>query len=537
MIKAEQRVTPQAPFFEQVQMPLIYFAQTTPHAVCLMDSNHTLGLTYQQTYWMAENLRQVIGKVPAALIWMDKGIGFGLSILSCLLNETTYIPLDQGQPVFRVEQIIKDSQAELLITDEAHLHELLNCDLANVQSVIVLGAPNVQSVQEQWPHRSVQFKVIEWSTLQQQRVESLVEPIDYKSCNSIAAVLYTSGSTGVPKGVQLSHGNLINFIQWCRQELMPESADCFLNLSSFNFDLSTFDLYLPLQVGARVYITNGAEQKNLSALAEIMEQQRVSFLYTVPSLFALMTRADFWQMNASANLKCVVFAGEVMHAPLLNSMIDALFSRCALYNFYGPTETNVCLFRKVVAADKGRTVPLPIGQPIANTQVWLQDECGRKLPAQKGVLGEVVVSGDCVTPGYLNRVDSKNYENHSRGLHATGDLASYEQGELVYHGRVDRMVKLNGYRVELGEIEAAIIQHEAVQEVAVLIAKDTPEIVAYVVLKPGNQALSIKELKQHCARLLPGYMIPKSQVVLSQMPKNKNGKTDYNQLLQGEFVG
>jgi acyl-coenzyme A synthetase/AMP-(fatty) acid ligase len=238
-------------------------------------------------------------------------------------------------------------------------------------------------------------------------------------------------------------------------------------------------------------------------------------------------------------LRRVVFAGEVMPKPVLVSLAQSVPAGCELFNFYGPTETNVCLWHKVNRDDLESPDPLPIGRPIAGTEVWLQDERGARIEEQ-GWIGEIWVSGACVTPGYWKRPDDPNSVQHRLGRHATGDYGSWRDGCVHFHGRKDRLIKMNGFRVELGEIEAALLRHPEVAEVAVFDLRqgDDIRLCAAYVLRSDAADPGVLGIKAHCASLLPGYMIPQRPVRLAAMPRNANGKTDLRRVrgLVGEAL-
>ena len=177
---------------------------------------------------------------------------------------------------------------------------------------------------------------------------------------------------------------------------------------------------------------------------------------------------------------------------------------------------------------------MPIGAPVGNARLSVVDEDGRSLE-DPGAYGELVVEGDCVTPGYWRREDEPAAEGHRRGRHATGDIVSREDDLFVYRGRKDRMVKLSGYRVELGEIEAAVLRHEDITDTAVVVAGEgaAARVALYYTLRDGARRPNLIELKRHCSRLLPKYMLPQVATCLEELPRNPNGKTDYRRLGAG----
>lgn len=518
-------MTTTQPTLDYVHAPLLAHAQSTPEHPFLLAGD---GVSYAQAQqWIAQCIEHLQGHKRVA-VWMNKGNDYALSVLSCLYVGAVYVPIDGKQPLARVMDILEDCQAEVLITDDPHADQFAGARLEmSLVKVLVTEVPKTCNTDLFPGLEVVKFYPTE------EIDGSLPLSCHPTTMDSVAAILYTSGSTGKPKGVQLSHRNLANFITWCDDELSVRSVDRFLNTASFNFDLSTFDLFLTLRAGAAAYFTGDHESQNLARLATVIQDHQISVMYTVPSLLALMNRADIWSIADSSHFRYVVFAGEVMPMPHLRSLIDALPSSCQTYNFYGPTETNVCLYHKVTETDLPSDKPLPIGKPIANTQVWLTDSEGEPLPEDSNESGEICVSGYCVTPGYWNRSGDRNTENHSRGVHATGDLGHWKHQVFVYQGRIDRMVKINGYRVELGEIESALVSHPDIEEVAVAVTEQgVKKIKAFVSFTDANKRLTVTQIKDYCATRLPAYMVPNSVSILIALPKNANGKTDYRKLME-----
>jgi acyl-coenzyme A synthetase/AMP-(fatty) acid ligase len=326
--------------------------------------------------------------------------------------------------------------------------------------------------------------------------------------------------------VKISHRNLASFVSWALEEMALGPGDVFANHASFNFDLSTFDLFVAMASGAAAWIIPDADTRNMAALGEGIRKYRVTVWYSVPSILTLLLGSGALDRSTAASLRYVLFAGEVFPIQRLRELRGVLEEGTALYNLYGPTETNVCTFHRVgdIASDRG--VPVPIGRAVHGATLHVIDDEGNDVTGTG--TGELVVSGACVTPGYWRREDPRNAENHRRGVHATGDLVSYEGDELVYRGRKDRMVKISGYRVELGEIEAAVLRHPRVREAAViaLMRDDSTRLVAFCA-PAGDAELSLLALKAHCSRLLPRHMVPHALRRAAALPKNPNGKTDY----------
>ncbi|MFD6286001.1 amino acid adenylation domain-containing protein [Streptomyces sp. NPDC060205] len=473
-------------------------------------------------------------------IWMDKTPRYAEAILAALRAGCAYVPLDGGQPAARVEHILTDCEPFVLFTDHRHLGLLANRELpTSVRAVVVTDDTTGQV--SNGTAVSATAPVRPWADFAAPAGERAapVEIAPTPDRDDLAAILYTSGSTGTPKGVRISYRNLANFIRWARTELAVGPDDVFANHASFNFDLSTFDLFTALSVGAGVWIVADDQTRDVTALAGGIREYGVTVWYSVPSVLNLLTRSGALTPDTVRTLRYVLFAGEVYPIGQLRSLATRLPEETALYNLYGPTETNVCTYHRVRAQDLARDEPVPIGTPVPGGRVSVVDEDGRTLHGP-AAFGELIVEGDCVTPGYWRRASDPAdpgdvAAGHRKGRHATGDLVSHEGDGLVYRGRRDRMVKLHGYRVELGEIEAAVLKHPAVASAAVVV--DTqgaePRIALYYTLGPGARRPNLIEIKRHCAQHLPRYMLPQLADCLDELPHNANGKTDYHRLGSG----
>ncbi|MFB7657271.1 MULTISPECIES: D-alanine--poly(phosphoribitol) ligase [unclassified Streptomyces] len=457
-------------------------------------------------------------------IWMDKRPRYAEAIVAALEAGCAYVPLDGGQPVSRVRTILADAEPAVLFTDAHHAAQLGDDDLPASVTVVVADG-------EAPPDTVGGTPVSPWATWEQSPA-GRVTLLPSLTPRDLAAVLYTSGSTGTPKGVRISHAGLANFVGWARAELDVGPDDVFAGHASFNFDLSTFDLFTALSCRAAVWIVPDAQTRDVTALADGIRRHGVTVWYSVPSILHLLTTSAALTPEHTRSLRYVLFAGEVFPVPQLRALSELLPAGTPLYNLYGPTETNVCTYHRVRPEDLHRATPVPIGLPITGAATTVVDDAGRTVH-EPGALGELHVAGVCVTPGYWRRPEDPASADHCRGVHPTGDLVSYEEdGRLVYRGRKDRMVKLSGYRIELGEIEAAALRHPDIAEAAVLVDGSGPKarLQLYYTLREGAGRIGLVRLKQHCARHLPTYMVPHTAVPLDRMPRNGNGKTDYRRL-------
>ncbi|WP_338896084.1 D-alanine--poly(phosphoribitol) ligase [Streptomyces sp. TG1A-60] len=464
-------------------------------------------------------------------IWMDKQPRYAETILAALQAGCAYVPLDGGQPPGRVATILTDSEPVVLFTDRRHLDALAGCLPASIRTIVVSDEPGGQETRGAAAGPDGRpIPVRSWADFAAGAAGHVVI-LPALERDDLAAILYTSGSTGTPKGVRISYRNLANFIRWARAELSVGPDDVFANHASFNFDLSTFDLFTALSVGAGVWIVADEQARDVAALAHGIREHGVTVWYSVPSVLNLLTASGALTAETVRSLRHVLFAGEVFPIPQLRALAALLPDGTELHNLYGPTETNVCTYHRVRPEDLVRDEPVPIGTPVPGARVSVVDGEGRALEGPEA-FGELIVEGDCVTPGYWGRESEPAAAGHREGRHATGDLVSYEQGSLVYRGRKDRMVKLSGYRVELAEIEAAVSRHPAIACAAVVVDGQGAEsrIALYYTLDVGARRPNLIEIKRHCAQHLPRYMLPQTATCLEELPRNANGKTDYHRL-------
>jgi clorobiocin biosynthesis protein CloN4 len=351
----------------------------------------------------------------------------------------------------------------------------------------------------------------------------LTEPIAQPVLpDDLAYILYTSGSTGAPKGVCISHRNARAFVDWAVGALEAGPDDRFANHAPLTFDLSVLDLYAAFAACAAVYLVPSALGYAPAQLTEFLYRHQISIWYSVPSALILMMRdGGMLDHPAPAALRAVIFAGE----PFPIAYVRDLFSwtSARLVNLYGPTETNVCTGHEVVPDDLLRDRPVPIGKATSGDTVWAEKPDGSV--AGPGDEGELLVDGPTVMLGYWGHAPH-------RGPYRTGDIARMlSDGSFEYIGRRDQMVKVRGHRIELGEVEAALAAHPDVAEVAVTVTGTgmNARLEAFIVARHGHEP-SVLSLKRHIAQKLPRYMIVDGVHAVSQLPRTRSGKTDRSAL-------
>ncbi|MEV0676151.1 amino acid adenylation domain-containing protein [Actinosynnema sp. NPDC050436] len=418
-------------------------------------------------------------------LWLPKSTVAVVAMQAVLRLGAAYVPVDPLSPVDRAVQVLGDC----------------------APAVVITTPEGAQALEGRFPTLCVTLG------------GGPVEPLPPVRCSpdDLAYVLYTSGSTGVPKGVRISHRNAMAFVEWAAAELRAGPADRFANHAPLHFDLSVLDLYVAFLAGASVHLVPQETAYAPRLLVELMAARRTTVWYSVPSALVLMARDGGLLTAELPDLRAVLFAGEPYPVAHLRAL-RARFPAVRLLNLYGPTETNVCTFYEVGEVPDDWTHPAPIGRACSGDRVWAERDDG--TPSPPGEEGELVVDGPTVMLGYHGAPPH-------RGPYRTGDRVVLRDGDYHYLGRRDHLVKIRGNRVELGDVEAALQSHPAVSEVAVAVVGSGVEarLTAYVVSEDGC-AFDLLDAKRHCAGLLPRHMIVDRVHVLAGLPRTANGKVD-----------
>ncbi len=432
-----------------------------------------------------------------------------VGMLAVLLAGGAYLPLDPDYPRERLAFLLADARPPVVLVQEHLQGRLPEAPEAGAVRRIALGAAVREAGEETG------------------ELASLAVP-----ANSAYAI-YTSGSTGKPKGVINSHRGIVNRLLWIEQEYPLSPADRVLQKTPFSFDVSVWELFWPLVTGATLVLALPGGQRDSAYLVRTIVDQEITHVHFVPSL--LQPFLDEPGLEECTALRRVLCSGEAL-LPETVRRFFLRFGAVSLLNLYGPTEAAVEVTAwRFSPPDAGRGVP--IGRPIANTRIHLLDPAGEPVPL--GVPGELHIGGVAVARGYLRRPeltaekfvpDPFAAAEPGMRLYRTGDLArTLPGGEVEYLGRIDHQVKIRGFRVELGEIEAVLAAHEKVREAAVVVQKNSAEVLhlaAFFVAAEGMEAPTPAELRDWLGATLPAYMVPAVLVQLDLLPSTPSGKVD-----------
>jgi len=467
-------------------------------------------------------------------LWLPKSPDAIVALYGIMKAGAAYVPVDPGAPAPRLAYIARDCEVAGLVTtrdrarglDEAFagrapMRALWYADVDDprAESPAVTGIPGVP-----------------WGAVASEPGSPFPSPALE---DDLAYILYTSGSTGEPKGVMLTHRNCRVFTDWAAETFALTAADRVANQAPFHFDLSTFDLYATAYAGASLHPVSPRIASFPAAVAMRWAQDRLSVWYCTPSSLVLMLARGGLDKHDLSHLRVLLFAGEVFPPKYLRQLM-ALDPHARYANLYGPTETNVCTWLEVTAPPAGDT-PLPIGRACPFDEALVLDDLLRPVPA--GGAGELWIRGASVMQGYWGRPERTALSLQSIEIapgiagraYRTGDLVRENAaGNLEFLGRRDHQVKTRGYRVELGEIETRLASHPAVDEAVVIAVPDdeiTHRLRAVVVVKRDSVA-GTDELRQHCAATLPRYMVPESVELRSELPRTSSGKVDRRALAE-----
>jgi amino acid adenylation domain-containing protein len=482
--------------------------EQTPDNIAVVFKNQLL--TYRELNQLANQLAHHllslgVGSEVLVGICVERSHLMVVGLLGILKAGGAYVPIDPTYPSERKAFILGDSQTPVLLTQQ-HLVTDLPTDGTKV---ICLD--------------------VDWEVIAKEQIEN---PVSRTTAENLAYVIYTSGSTGKPKGTLIPHRGLVNYLSWCTQAYAVEQGAGTVVHSPLGFDLTITSLFSPLLMGNRVEIL--PEDQGIETLSNsLRHHSNLSLVKITPAHLELLSQ-QLSPKEAAGRTRALIIGGENLLAENI-AFWQQFAPETMLVNEYGPTETVVgcCIYQ--VPTGQNLSGSIPIGRPIANTQLYVLDQYCQPVPI--GVAGELHIGGLGVARGYLNRpeltaqkfIPNPFCDNPEERLYKTGDLVRYRpDGILEFLGRLDDQVKIRGFRIELGEIEAVVLEHPGVQEAVVQAREDVPgdkRLVAYIVLNQESPC-SISDLRSFVQQKLPEYMVPTAFVPLKALPLTANGKVD-----------
>jgi len=453
--------------------------------------------------------------------FMPKSVNSIKSILSILKADCAYVPVDVNSPAQRLLSIMSSTRAKVVVvdTESKKLFESL-----------------VESEK-----RPLLINIDDFVADEEVTIESENLSID------LAYVLFTSGSTGVPKGVMIPHKAILDYIDWCVDEYQLTENDVISNHAPLYFDNSTFDLYTAFKTGATLHLVHEQLNAVIPLLVGWLRTRKITTFFCVPSVLTMLLRSRRLKPDSLPDLRYVICAGEVLPTEAVSSWMD-IYPHIEFVNMYGPTEITVdCSFYKILDKPEDSNTSIPIGIARRNMEMLVRKENG-ELSSNIGDQGELLVRGTSVAYGYLGdseKTDKVFIQNPLHDLfhdplYCTGDLVKIDDNQqFIFMGRADDQIKYLGYRIELGEIEANLCGLRDVNEAVVVFNKSadgaSDEIGALVNM---TDSMSLEELQNQLKENLPSYMVPtRIKTYTDDFPRTPNGKYDRKASLNMVFDG
>ncbi|MBW4685860.1 MAG: amino acid adenylation domain-containing protein [Komarekiella atlantica HA4396-MV6] len=480
----------------------------TPDNIAIIYKNQQF--TYQELNTRANQLAhylQQFGVKPDVMVGLcvERSPLMLIGLLGILKAGGAYIPIDPSYPLERKAFILNDSQMPVLLTQQHLIADLAT----NGIKVICIDS--------------------DWQAINQQKIEN---PINTTTGLNLAYVIYTSGSTGKPKGTLIPHQGLVNYLSWCTKTYPVEQGVGTLVHSPLGFDLTITSLFSPLLVGRTIELLS--EEQGIETLSQALSKSSNLSLVKITPAHLDLLKQQLSQEEIANKTRAFIIGGENLLAQSITFWQDVA-PDTILVNEYGPTETVVgcCVYQ--IPVGKHSTGSIPIGKPIANTELYILDQYLQPVPM--GVVGELHIGGLGLARGYLNQpeltalkfIPNPFSKKAGDRLYKTGDLVRFlASGDIEYIGRIDNQVKIRGFRVELGEIEAVINQHPSILTSVVILREDksgNQSLIAYITLHP-NKTLTIPELRRFLQNKLLDYMLPNAFMILEALPLTSNGKVD-----------
>lgn len=487
-----------------------YFEQTVnsfPNKLALIDemSKLTFIELKQNAQSIALNILERNTKINRPIaIYLPKSNEAITSFLAILYSGNCYAPLDTNNPISRIQSILEVLEPSCIITNNQFIGNLKECNTSiEIINIDALGNNDINNIS-----------------------------FNYLKCidTDPAYILHTSGSTGVPKGVVISHLSIIDYINWVITTFNITENEVIGNQTPFIFDMSTLDIYLMLFKGATLHLIPEKKFIFPATLLEYINTNQINLIFWVPSVLINIANLKLLDTITIPSVKKVLFGGEVMPSKHLNYWIQRLNPEVIYGNLYGPTEITGTCTCYIVDETFKEDEPLPIGRPCRNTDILILNEDNELC--EIGEKGELCVRGSSLALGYWNNFEKTNETfvqnplNHSvpERIYRTGDIVfQNNQGQLIYIGRKDFQIKLFGYRIDLGEIEHSILNAFDHINAGVFFDQKKNEI---VLVYESDIEIPVKEFRIKLIKVLSKHMIPTKYIKMDPLPKSPSGKID-----------
>lgn len=527
-----------------IHQSFFHSAEKYPHFTAIIEESG-LNISYKSLKNLASHFTECINNLP-----IDTTNSPGIGILSTVHHQSVaavlgilnsghaYIPLDEKSPQKRIQSIIKSTDINIVIADsdliEQHSY-LIDCD--QIETLVLIGKEKKPSFISN-NRKIINFFDFSKNTKKNSCEMEMGKP--FRKKDDLAYILHTSGSTGTPKGIMLSHRNAQTFIDWMQEKFNLTTEDKVISRAPLKFDLSVFDIFNTLSAGATLVCfdwnkSRSSTQKHKDYVA-LLEREKATILYTTPS--TLTTLKERGELGQNPNqLRSIMYAGEPFPIPKLQALRSQLPST-DFFNIYGPTETNIITYFHINQCDDqlNQWKSIPLGEPAEHTDILVVNEEEHRL-CEPDETGEFWCCSNTVCQGYLNQpmltqtcISIDPFESAQGRYWKTGDFGFRDmQGLLHYRGRKDHLVKIKGYRVEIGEIESALATIDDIHEYCVVVNNKQQEneksLHCYYSTKNRAPKPDI-DIISALSALLPFYMIPERFMHLDDLPKTPSGKID-----------